>query len=112
LASYLGYIPGIPIKSVGVVLGGPASIQATATGAHDIGEAFNGTIIAAGAKLKAVIGAYGSDAKAYSGILVKTSSSIHSAKDLIGKTVGVNTLGANATEVCDVWLAKEGLTPA
>jgi ABC-type nitrate/sulfonate/bicarbonate transport system substrate-binding protein len=115
LASYLGYIPGIPIKSVGVVLGGPASIQATATGADDIGQAFNGSIvaaIAAGAKLKAVIGAYGSDSKAYSGILVKSGSSIHSAKDLIGKTVGVNTLGANATEVADLWLAKQGLTPA
>jgi ABC-type nitrate/sulfonate/bicarbonate transport system substrate-binding protein len=115
LASYLGYIPGIPIKSVGVVLGGPASIQATATGADDIGQAFNGSIvaaIAAGAKLKAVIGAYGSDSNAYSGILVKSGSSIHSAKDLIGKTVGVNTLGANATEVADLWLAKQGLTPA
>jgi ABC-type nitrate/sulfonate/bicarbonate transport system substrate-binding protein len=115
LASYLGYIPGIAIRSVGVVLGGPASIQATATGADDIGEAFNGTIVAAvaaGAKLKAVIGAYGSDDKAYNGILVKSNSPIHSAKDLIGKTVGVNTLGANATEVSDVWLAKEGLTPA
>jgi ABC-type nitrate/sulfonate/bicarbonate transport system substrate-binding protein len=115
LASYLGYLPGIPIKSVGVVLGGPASIQATATGADDIGGAFNGSIIAAiaaGAKLKAVVGDYGSDAKAYSAILVKSNSSIRSAKDLIGKTVGVNTLGANATEVTDVWLANQGLTPA
>jgi ABC-type nitrate/sulfonate/bicarbonate transport system substrate-binding protein len=115
LASYLGYLPGIPIKSVGVVLGGPASIEATATGSDDIGEAFNGSIIAAvaaGAKLKAVVGAYGSDSKAYSAILVKSDSSIRSAKDLIGKTVGVNTLGANATEVTDLWLVKEGLTPA
>jgi ABC-type nitrate/sulfonate/bicarbonate transport system substrate-binding protein len=115
LASYLGYLPGIPIKSVGVVLGGPASIQATATGSDDIGGAFNGSIIAAiaaGAKLKAVVGDYGSDAEAYSAVLVKSSSDIRSAKDLIGKTVGVNTLGANATEVTDVWLAKQGLTPA
>jgi ABC-type nitrate/sulfonate/bicarbonate transport system substrate-binding protein len=115
IASYLGYLPGIPIKSEGVVLGGPASIQATATGADDIGGAFNGSIIAAiaaGAKLKAVVGDYGSDNKAYSAVLVKSSSSIHSAKDLIGKTVGVNTLGANATEVTDLWLARQGLTPS
>jgi ABC-type nitrate/sulfonate/bicarbonate transport system substrate-binding protein len=115
LASYLGYLPGIRITSVGVVLGGPGSIAATATGADDIGGAFNGSIIAAiaaGAKLKAVVGDYGSDAKAYSAVLVKSSSPIHNARDLIGKTVGVNTLGANATEVTDLWLAKQGLTPA
>jgi ABC-type nitrate/sulfonate/bicarbonate transport system substrate-binding protein len=114
-ASYLGYLPGITIKSVGTVLGGPADIQAVATGASDIGTAFNGSIIAAvaaGAKLKAVFGEYGTNAKTYSGIYVKDDSSIHSAKDLVGKTVGVNTLGANATEVVDLWLQKQGLTAA
>jgi ABC-type nitrate/sulfonate/bicarbonate transport system substrate-binding protein len=114
-ASYLGYLPGITIKSVGTVLGGPADIQAVATSASDIGTAFNGSIIAAvaaGAKLKAVISEYGTNAKTYSGIYVKDDSSIHSAKDLIGKTVGVNTLGANATEVVDLWLQKQGLTAA
>jgi ABC-type taurine transport system substrate-binding protein len=114
-ASYLGDIPGIKIKSVGTVLGGPADIQAVATDASDIGGAFNGSIvaaIAAGAKLKAVVGYYGSNKLSYSGIYVKAGSSITSAKDLIGKTVAVNTLGANDTEVADLWLAKEGLTPA
>jgi ABC-type nitrate/sulfonate/bicarbonate transport system substrate-binding protein len=114
-ASYLGDIPGIKIKSVGTVLGGPADIQAVATDASDIGGAFNGSIvaaIAAGAKLKAVVGYYGSNKLSYSGIYVKAGSSITSAKDLIGKTLAVNTLGANDTEVADLWLAKEGLTPA
>jgi ABC-type amino acid transport substrate-binding protein len=114
-ASYLGDIPGIKIKSVGTVLGGPADIQGVATGASDIGGAFNGSIvaaIAAGAKLKAVVGYYGSNKLSYSGIYVKAGSSITSAKDLVGKTIAVNTLGANDTEVADLWLAKEGLTPA
>jgi ABC-type nitrate/sulfonate/bicarbonate transport system substrate-binding protein len=114
-ASYLGDIPGIQIKSVGTVLGGPADIQAVATDSSDIGGAFDGSIIAAiaaGAKLKAVVGYYGSNKLSYSGIYVKAESSITSAKDLIGKTVAVNTLGANDTEVASLWLAKEGLTPA
>jgi ABC-type amino acid transport substrate-binding protein len=114
VASYLGDLPGIKIKSVGTVLGGPADIQAVATDSSDIGGAFNGSIvaaIAAGAKLKAVVGYYGSNKLSYSGIYVKAGSPITSAKDLIGKTVAVNTLGANDTEVADLWLAKEGLTP-
>lgn len=114
-ASYLGYLPGIPIKHVGTVLGGPSDIQAVATNASDIGGAFNGSIIAAiaaGAKLKAVISYYGSDKNSYGGVYVKQGSPITSAKDLIGKTIAVNTLGANDTEVTDLWLAKEGLTAA
>ncbi len=114
-ASYLGYLPGLKIQSVGTVLGGPADIQAVATDSSDVGGAFNGSIIAAikaGAKLKAVVGYYGSNKFSYSGIYVKTGSPIRSALDLIGKTVAVNTLGANDTEVADLWLAREGLTPA
>lgn len=114
-ASYLGYLPGIPIDHVGTVLGGPQDIQAVATGSSDIGGAFNGSIIAAiaaGAKLKAVIGYYGSDQNSYGGVYVKQGSSITSAKDLIGKSVAVNTLGANDTEVTDLWLAKQGLSAA
>jgi ABC-type nitrate/sulfonate/bicarbonate transport system substrate-binding protein len=115
LASYLGYLGSLRIDSVGTVLGGPADIQAVATGSSDVGGAFNGSIgkaLVAGAKIKAVIGYYGSNADSYDGLYVTAKSAIHSARDLIGKTVGVNTLGANATEVIDLWLAKEGLTPA
>ncbi|MBO0767253.1 MAG: ABC transporter substrate-binding protein [Solirubrobacterales bacterium] len=115
LGSYLGYLPGIPIKSVGVVLGGPAAIQGVATGAADIGTSFWGTVTAAigrGAHLVGVLGSYGSDRQEYEGLYVNSKSPIHSAKDLIGKNVGVNTLGANATVFTDLWLAKQGLTPA
>jgi ABC-type nitrate/sulfonate/bicarbonate transport system substrate-binding protein len=114
-ASYLGYLPGLKIQQVGTVLGGPADIQGVATNSSDIGGAFNGSIvaaIAAGAQIKAVVGYYGSNNLTYGGVYVKSSSPIHTAKDLIGKSVGVNTLGANATEVVSLWLAKEGLTPS
>jgi ABC-type nitrate/sulfonate/bicarbonate transport system substrate-binding protein len=115
VASYLGYLPGIKLDQVGTVLGGPASLEDLATSQSDIGEAFNGTIlnsIAAGAKIKAVVGAYGSNQTANDPIVVLADSGITSAKQLIGKSVGVNTLGANATYVTQLWLQKEGLTPA
>jgi hypothetical protein len=61
LASELGYLPHIKLDPVGTVIGGPADIQSVATDQTDIGGAFNGSIvklIAAGAKIKAVIGYY------------------------------------------------------
>jgi ABC-type nitrate/sulfonate/bicarbonate transport system substrate-binding protein len=115
LASELGYLPHVKLDPVGTVIGGPADIQSVATGQTDIGGAFNGSIvklIAAGAKIKAVIGYYGSNAITNQGLYVLPDSPIHTAKDLIGKKVAVNTLGANAEAVIDLWLAKEGLTPA
>jgi ABC-type nitrate/sulfonate/bicarbonate transport system substrate-binding protein len=115
MASYLGYLPRVKLDPVGSVNGGPADIQSVATDQADIGEAFNGSIvklIAAGAKIKAVVGSYGSNALTNQGLYVLPNSPIHSAKDLIGKKVAVNTLGANAEAVIDLWLAKEGLTPA
>jgi ABC-type nitrate/sulfonate/bicarbonate transport system substrate-binding protein len=45
-----------------------------------------------------------------SGILTKAGSGITGPKDLIGKKVAVNTLGANAEAVLDTWLAKGGLS--
>ena len=115
LASELGYLPHIKLDAVGSVIGGPADIQSVATNQTDIGGAFNGSIvklIAAGAKIKAVIGYYGSNKITNQGVYVLPNSPIHSAKDLIGQKIAVNTLGANAEAVIDLWLAKEGLTPA
>ncbi len=114
LASELGYLPHIKLDAVGSVIGGPADIQSVATNQTDIGGAFNGSIvklIAAGAKIKAVIGYYGSNKITNQGLYVLPNSPIHSAKDLIGQKIAVNTLGANAEALIDLWLAKEGLTP-
>lgn len=115
VASYLGYLPGIKLDQVGTVLGGPASLEDLATNQSDIGEAFNGTIlnsIAAGAKIKAVVGAYGSSTTEDDPIVTLANSGITSARQLVGKSVGVNTLGANATYVTQLWLQKAGLTAA
>jgi ABC-type nitrate/sulfonate/bicarbonate transport system substrate-binding protein len=114
IADALGYLGDLQIKSVGDVTGGPESIQAVATGQADISSiAFDGSIvkaISAGANVKAVIGAYGSNKLSYAALYTLDGSPIKSAKDLIGKKVGVNTLGANEEAFIKLWLKKEGLS--
>jgi ABC-type nitrate/sulfonate/bicarbonate transport system substrate-binding protein len=113
LAAKLGYLGKLELKSVGVVTGGPESIQAVATDQSDLGGAFPSAIIkliAAGGPVKAVIGQFGADKDAYSGLFVPEDSSIHTAKELVGKKIGVNTLGANSEAVMHLWLKEQGLS--
>jgi ABC-type nitrate/sulfonate/bicarbonate transport system substrate-binding protein len=114
IADALGYLGDLQINSVGDVTGGPESIQAVATGQADISSiAFDGSIvkaIAAGANVKAVIGAYGSNKLSYAALYTLDGSPIKSAKDLVGKKIGVNTLGANEEAFIKLWLKKEGLS--
>jgi ABC-type nitrate/sulfonate/bicarbonate transport system substrate-binding protein len=113
VAQKLGYLGKLELESVGAVTGGPESIQAVATGQSDIGGAFPSAVIhliAAGGKVKAVIGQFGADEKAYSGLYVPSDSSIKTAQDLKGKKIGVNTLGANSEAIIHEWLKKQGLS--
>jgi ABC-type nitrate/sulfonate/bicarbonate transport system substrate-binding protein len=115
LADALGYLDGIELERVGDVQGGPESLRAVATDQVDYGGAFNGAIAklaSTGAPITAVISYYGSSGDVSSSLLVKDDSGIKGARDLIGKKVAVNTLGANAEAVLDTYLEKEGLTPA
>ncbi|SDR24266.1 ABC transporter substrate-binding protein [Thermostaphylospora chromogena] len=114
LAEDLGYLGPIKLKWIGNTVSGPQDIQATATGQTDFGGAFNGAIIklaAAKAPIKAVIGYYGSDEDSYVGYFVPEDSPIRSPRDLIGKKVGVNTLGAHLEAALKEWLKRGGLTP-
>ena len=80
---------------------------------HDFGGAFTGAVvklIEAGAPVKAVVNYYGEDAKTFNGFYVKDDSPIHTARDLIGKKVAVNTLGAHFDAVLNGYLTKNGLT--
>ena len=61
-------------------------------------------------KLKSVVGYYGSDENTYMGAYVLEESPIRAPKDLIGKKVGVNILGAHAEFVVKDYLRKGGLT--
>ncbi|GCE75397.1 ABC transporter substrate-binding protein [Cellulomonas biazotea] len=113
LAEDLGYFEDVTLEWIGDVTGGPASIQATATGETDFGGAFNGAIVklrSSGARITSVIGYYGSDDKTYGGYYVPEDSPIQGAHDLLGKKIGINTLGAQSEFVIREWLTREGLT--
>jgi ABC-type nitrate/sulfonate/bicarbonate transport system substrate-binding protein len=114
LADQLGYLEKVKIKRLGDVSGGPAMLQSVATNQADIALGpFQGAIAkvaASGVKLKAVVGYYGSDENVKTSLLVLAGSPIHGAKDLVGKKIAVNTLGANSEAVLDTWLRKEGLS--
>src|SRR4051795_2425947 len=113
LAAALGDLDGVKLKYLGTVQGGPQSIQALVSNQVDYGAAFNGAIAqirATGAPITSVISYYGSSDAVTSSIVVKDDGAISTPKDLIGKKVAVNTLGANAEAVLDTWLAKGGLS--
>ncbi|WP_354111762.1 HipA domain-containing protein [Bradyrhizobium sp. S3.12.5] len=113
LAEDLGYLTPLKLKWVGNTISGPQDIQTVVTGDIDIGGAFYGAIlklIAAKAPIKAVVGYYGSDANTYYGYFVKDDSPIKTARDLIGKKVAVNTLGAHLEFVLREYLARSGLS--
>jgi ABC-type nitrate/sulfonate/bicarbonate transport system substrate-binding protein len=115
LAEDLGYLAPLKLKWVGNTISGPQDIQTVVTGDIDIGGAFYGAIIkliAAKAPIKAVVGYYGSDAETYNGYYVREDSPIRSARDLIGKKVAVNTLGAHLEFVLREYLARNGVSAA
>lgn len=112
LAENLGYLGDVKLDNIGTTSGGPEMIQLTGIGETDFGSAFNGAIIKAvtkGAKLKSVIGSYGSDENTYIGFYTLEGSAIKSPKDLIGKKIGVNTLGAHAEFVVKDYLRQAGV---
>lgn len=114
LAEDLGYLAPIKLKFIGTTISGPQDIQSVVTGDTDFGGAFNGAIvklIAAGAPITPVISYYGVDDNTWSGYYVLEDSPIKTARDLIGKKIAVNTLGAHHEFVIKEYLHREGLTP-
>lgn len=113
LAGSLGYFDTIKLENVGTSKGGPSDIQLVSSGDIDVGNAFTGAIIKAvgqGVKVKGAISSYGSDDKYNQKFYVRDDSGINEAKDLIGKKVGVNTLGAHGDFLISEYLRKSGLT--
>ncbi|MET8154065.1 ABC transporter substrate-binding protein [Actinoplanes sp. NPDC049668] len=114
LAEDLGYLGDVKLKWIGNTISGPQDIQAATTGDIDFGGAFNGAIVklkASKAPITAVIGYYGSDKDSYIGYYALDGSPIKTAKDLIGKKIGVNTLGAHSEAITKTYLKRNGLTP-
>ncbi|MBT2394873.1 ABC transporter substrate-binding protein [Streptomyces sp. ISL-100] len=115
LAQDLGYLDDVKLKWVGNTISSPQDIQTAATGQTDFGGAFNGAVVKLAvnkAPIKAVISYYGSDKHAYSGYYVLDDSPIRSARDLIGKKIGMNTLGAHSEAMLDIYLQRAGLSRA
>jgi ABC-type nitrate/sulfonate/bicarbonate transport system substrate-binding protein len=115
LAEDLGYLAPIRLNWIGDTISGPQDIQAVVTGDVDFGGAFNGSIerlIAIGAPIKAVIGFNGADVTTFNGLYVLDGSPIRSARDLVGKKIGVNTLRAGSEFFLDNYFQKSGLTRA
>jgi ABC-type nitrate/sulfonate/bicarbonate transport system substrate-binding protein len=115
LAEDLGYFGDVKLRWIGNTISGPQDIQAATTGDVEFGGAFNGSIVrlaAAKAPVKAVIGYYGANDQTFIGFYVLDRSPIKTARDLIGKKIGVNTLGAHQEAVVKTYLARNGLTGA
>ena len=114
LADALGYLDGVELDKVGDVTGGPEALRALASRQVDIAISpfFGATaqLVATGAPLKAVVSTYGSSGDISSSVVVLEGSEVASARDLIGRKVAVNTLGANAEAVLATWFDQEGLS--
>lgn len=106
---------GIKIEWTGVSYGGPESILTVATSTNDAGSAAWSAIIssvAAGTKIKAVgtlIGIDKEQKKPYGQLIVLEKSNIRTVRDLVGKKIAVNTLGAHADYTLRQYLLKHGL---
>jgi ABC-type nitrate/sulfonate/bicarbonate transport system substrate-binding protein len=105
----------VPIQSIQNG-GGTVALQALlANNIDTAGSAWPAwiNIIARGGKIKAVLGTSVStkeNKSGTSGLLVLEESRIHSIKDLAGKRIAVNVLGAEADYVIREYLKKNGLS--
>lgn len=100
LADALGYFKdtGITLKNVGYAQGGPASLFALASGDVELGSAATAAVlnsIAGGNDFVAAYASNGIDKTTESIFYTLEGSPIKSIKDLAGKTIAVNTLGAH-----------------
>lgn len=113
LAEDLGYLSPLRLEFVGSTISGPQDIQTVVTRDVDFGGAFNGAVLklmAAKAPIEAVMGYYGVDEQTWGGYYVLEGSPIQSPRDLIGKKVAVNTLGAHHEFVLREYLSRNGLS--
>ncbi len=115
LAADLGYLEDVTLDWVGDTISGPQDIQSAATGQTDFGGAFNGSVIKLAARqapVKAVISYYGVNQLVYDGFWVLDGSPIRTPPDLVGKKVGMNTLGAHYEAMLDIYLQRNGVSAA
>ncbi|MBB3132892.1 ABC-type nitrate/sulfonate/bicarbonate transport system substrate-binding protein [Rhizobium pisi] len=100
LAAELGYFDGtgITLENVGYAQGGPASLIALASGDVEIGSAATSAVlnsIIGGNDFVAAYPSNGINDEVQSTFYVLEDSPIKSIKDIVGKSIAVNTLGAH-----------------
>ncbi|WP_170211062.1 ABC transporter substrate-binding protein [Neokomagataea tanensis] len=113
LAEALGYLGPLKLQWVGNTASGPVDLQAATTGDTEFASAFNGPImkmIGAGAQVKAVYAYGGAAPNECTGILVRNDSPIKTARDLIGRSIAINTLRAQQECFVDQYLLAAGLS--
>lgn len=114
LADALGYFKGtgVSIENKGYASGGPESLFALASGSVDIGSAATPAVlnsIASGNKFVAAYPTNGIDNTTKSIFYVREDSPIKTVKDLAGKSVAINTLGAHLDYTLREALRQAGL---
>ena len=116
LADALGYFngTGVSLENKGYASGGPESLFALASGSVDIGSAATPAVlnaIASGNKFVAAYPTNGIDNTTKSIFYVREDSPIKTVKDLAGKSVAINTLGAHLDYTLREALRQAGLPP-
>ena len=108
---------GVKLETVNSIQssGGTTTLQALLADNIDVctESAWPPYIIARGGKIKALLGIAVStkdNEGGTQGVLVLDDSSIHTIKDLVGKRIAVNVLGAEADYVIRLFLKKNGLS--
>lgn len=114
LAQELGYYEGtgITLENVGYATGGPESLIALAGGSVELGSAATAAVlnsIAGGNDFVAAYPTQGINDQVQSIFYVLEDSPIKGIKDIAGKTVAVNTLGAHLDYTVREALFKNGL---
>lgn len=114
LADALGYFKGtgVTLENKGYASGGPESLFALASGSVDIGSAATPAVlnaIASGNKFVAAYPTNGIDNTTKSIFYVREDSPIRTVKDLAGKSVAINTLGAHLDYTLREALRQAGL---
>ncbi len=115
LAEALGWFKdaNIKIESQGYSQGGPESLVALASGSVDLAGAATPAIInaiTAGAKIQGIMPDGGVNKDINSKFFVLADSDIHSPKDLEGKSIAVNTLGAHLDYTVREYLRDHGIS--
>ncbi len=115
LAEDLGYLAPIKLVYQGVSTGGPQGIQSALTGDSDISSpSFAGSavkMVASGVPGTVVVASYGTFDDPFAGYYVLNDSPVKSARDLIGKKVGTNIMGAQVEFMLKEYLKRGGLSP-